>query len=89
MKMVLFISALIGFSAHATVFNCSKSPIKIEPAQLDIRGSTVIYENLRWTIVNRSNVMTNPNTGKRYFLIKLHRPDVDWGPGFSCFIDPI
>lgn len=88
MKIVLFLTLFICCGANATVMICSKSPLQYEPAQVDVRGKTAFYEGLKWTISHRSNVMTNGN-GKRYFIMKLYRPDVFWGPGFSCYIDPI
>lgn len=90
MKTVLVLFLFFGFGASATVMTCSKSPIEYQPAQVDIRGNTAIYQGLRWTISHRSNVMRlRANNHQRYFLIKLYRADVFWGPGFSCFIDPI
>ena len=89
MKTILVLFLFFGFGASATVMTCSKSPIEYEPAQVDLRGNTAIYQELRWTVAHRSNVMTNPNNGKRYFIMKLYRSDVFWGPGFSCYLDPI
>lgn len=87
MKMVLFLTLLFGTAAHAKVMTCSKSPIEWQPAQVDLRGRVAYYEGLKWTVAHKSNVITNENTGRRYFLMKLSRADVFWGPGFSCFVD--
>lgn len=85
-KVLVLLSLLFGLSAEAAVMNCSKSPIKMEPVQVDIRGKTAVYEGLVWKVASRSNVITSEKTGRRYFLIKLHRSDVFWGPGFMCFV---
>ena len=87
MKMVLLLTLLLGSAVHAKVMTCSKSPIEWQPAQVDVRGKVAYYQGLKWTVAHKSNVITNENTGKQYFLMQLSRSGVFWGPGFACYLD--